>query len=40
LAAEKEVGKNGLVFRAEDVHRYIRHRAAGKKSARPKPVKW
>ena len=40
LAAEKEVGKNGLVFRAEDVHRYIRHRATGKKSARPKPVKW
>ncbi|MBI3917600.1 MAG: hypothetical protein HY322_11405 [Betaproteobacteria bacterium] len=40
LAAEKEVGKMGLVFRAEDVHRYIRNRAAGKKSARPKPVKW
>ena len=40
LAAEKEVGKNGLVFRAEAVHRYIRRRAAGKKSARPKPVKW
>jgi len=40
LAAEKEVEKNGLVFRAEDVHRYIRDRAAGKKSARPKSVKW
>jgi predicted transcriptional regulator len=40
LAAEKEVKKTGLVFRAEDVHRYIRARAAGKKSARPKAVKW
>ena len=39
-AAEKEVGKMGLVFRAEDVHRYIRKCAAGKKSVRPKPVKW
>lgn len=40
VAAEKEVKKTGLVFRAEDVHRYIRARAAGKKPARPKPVKW
>jgi predicted transcriptional regulator len=40
LAAEKEVKKTGLVYRAKDVHRYIRARAAGKKPARPKPVKW
>lgn len=40
LAAEKEVRKTGLVYRAEDVHRYIRARAAGKKAARPKLVKW
>jgi predicted transcriptional regulator len=40
LAAEKKVKKTGLVYRAEDVHRYIRARAAGKKRARPKTVKW
>jgi predicted transcriptional regulator len=39
-AAEKEVEKTGVVYRADDVHRYIRARAAGKKSLRPKPVKW
>jgi predicted transcriptional regulator len=40
VAAEKEVKKTGLVYRAEDVHRYIRARFAGKKTRRPKPVKW
>ena len=40
LAAEKEVKKAGLVYRAGDVHRYVRARAAGKKPARPNPVKW
>lgn len=40
LAAEREVSRTGLVFRAKDVHRYMRARAAGKKAARPKPVKW
>lgn len=39
LAAEKEVERTGLVYRAEDVHRYIRARAAGKKARRPKLVK-
>jgi predicted transcriptional regulator len=39
-AAEKEVEATGVVYRAEDVHRYIRAHAAGKKSARPKPAKW
>ena len=39
-AAEKEVGKTGVVYRARDVHRYIRARAAGKKGARPTSVKW
>jgi hypothetical protein len=28
------------VHRAEDVHRYVRARAAGKKAVRPRPVKW
>ena len=31
-AAEKEVEETGVVYRAEDVHRYIRARAAGKKA--------
>ena len=39
-AAEKEVEETGVVYRALDVHRYIRARAAGKKVARPKPFKW
>lgn len=39
-AAEKDVKKSGLAYRAEDVHRYIRARAAGKKPARPKPIRW
>jgi predicted transcriptional regulator len=38
--AEKEVAKNGVVYRAADVHRFIRARAAGKKAPAPKPVKW
>jgi hypothetical protein len=37
-AAAKEVEETGVVFRADDMHRYIRARAAGKKGARPKPV--
>ena len=40
LAAENEVKETVLVYRAVDVHLYIRGRAAGKKPARPKPVKW
>lgn len=39
-AAEHEVEKTGVVYRAEDVHRYVRARAAGKKGARPKPGRW
>ena len=40
LAAEKQVEESGKVYRAEDVHRYIRARAAGRKPGRPKPVNW
>jgi predicted transcriptional regulator len=40
LAAEKEVASTGRVYRAGDVHLFARARAAGKKAARPKPVKW
>jgi len=39
LTAEQQVAESGKAYRAEDVHRYIIDRAAGKKSRRPKPVK-
>jgi predicted transcriptional regulator len=39
LAAEEEVRRTGLVYRADDVHRYFRARASGKKAPRPKLVK-
>ena len=39
LAADKEVKQSGLVYRAADVHRYIRARAAGKSAPRPRLVK-
>lgn len=39
LAAEKEVEKTGWVYRAGDVHRYIRARASAKKVPHPKLVK-
>ena len=38
-AAEKEVEKHGLVYRAHDVHRYVLARIAGKKTRRPRPIK-
>ena len=40
LDSEKQVRKYGKAYRAEDVHRYIRARASGRKPARPKPVNW
>ncbi len=40
LAAEREVEKSGVAYRAEAVHRFIRIRAAGKKARRPTPTKW
>jgi len=40
LDSEKQVRESAKAYRAEDVHRYIRARASGKKPARPKPVNW
>lgn len=40
LAAEKEVERTGKVYGFEDVHRYMRALARGKKARRPKLVKW
>ena len=40
LAAEKETEKTGISYKASEVHRFMRARAAGRKTARPRPVKW
>jgi len=40
LAAEKEVERTGKVYALDDVRRYMRALAQGKKARRPKPVKW
>lgn len=39
-AAEKEVERTGKVYAFDDVHRYMRALAGGRKARRPKPVKW
>ena len=39
LAAEQEVERNGKVYAFEDVRRYMRELAQGRKVRRPKPVK-
>ena len=39
LRAEQEVEKYGLVYSADEVHRYLRGRLAGKKNKRPTPIK-
>lgn len=39
-AAEKEVERTGKVYAFDDVSRYMRALARGKKARRPKPVKW
>jgi predicted transcriptional regulator len=40
LAAAEEVERGAKVYRAGEVHRYVRARAAKRKAKRPKPVKW
>ena len=39
-AAEAEVERTGKVYAFDDVHRYMRALASGKKARRPKPVNW
>jgi predicted transcriptional regulator len=39
-AAEEGVERTGKVYAFDDVHRYMRALARGKKARRPKPVKW
>lgn len=38
LAAEKATLRSGKAYAADDVHRYMRAKAAGERSARPKPA--
>jgi hypothetical protein len=40
LAAESEVKRSGKAYRLDDVRRYMRDLAGGRKVKRPKPVKW
>ena len=40
LAAEKEVLRAGLAFRANDVHAYFEARLKGEKPRRPKATRW
>lgn len=40
LAAENEVKRSGKVYPLDDVRRYMRDLAQGRKVKRPKPVKW
>lgn len=39
-AAEKEVERTGKVYAFDDVFRYMRALAKGRKTRPPKPVKW
>ena len=39
-AAEAEVERTGKVYAFDDVHRYMRALASGKKARRPNSVKW
>ena len=38
LNAEEEVARYGVVYSADEVHRYLQLRLAGKRTRRPKPT--
>jgi predicted transcriptional regulator len=40
LAARDEFARTGTGYAMEEVHGYVKARAAGKKSAKPKPKRW
>jgi predicted transcriptional regulator len=40
LAARTEFDRTGIGYAAADVHAHFRARVAGRKSARPKSVRW
>ena len=40
LAARKEFARTGAAYAMEDIHPYIKLRAAGKKTTKPKPRRW
>ena len=39
LSAEDEVAQYGIVYSADEVHRYVQARLSGKRARRPGPVK-
>jgi predicted transcriptional regulator len=40
LAARKEFARTGAAYAMEDIHPYIKGRASGKKTPKPKPRRW
>jgi predicted transcriptional regulator len=40
LAAREEFGRSGIGYAMEDMHAYMKARAAGKKARKPKPRRW
>ena len=40
LAARDEFARTGVGYAMEDVHAYVKARAAGKKASKPKPKRW
>ena len=39
LAAEQDVEEYGIVYSADEVHRYVEARALGKRARKPRPMK-
>ena len=40
IVAREEFARSGTGYAMEEVHAYIRNRAAGKKGRKPKPRRW
>ena len=40
LAARKAFARTGAAYAMEDIHPYIKQRAAGRKTTKPKPRRW
>jgi predicted transcriptional regulator len=40
LAARQEFARSGVGYAMEEVHAYVKGRAAGKKARKPKPGRW
>jgi predicted transcriptional regulator len=40
IAARDEFARTGIGYPMEDIHEYVKARAAGKKARKPKPRRW